>query len=255
MSQRFTLYGRLKPMLLGVMVLLMTSVQAEQPSLGGVAASSSGVDNTIECRVLDLELQHYYEGQCLDGLAHGQGIARGQHNAFYQGQFEQGAKSGYGVKLYANGDAYAGYWRNDFRHGHGVYEFGEHSPWRGDRYVGPWQRDLRHGRGTYYFYPTNESFVAEWVEGQTDAYASPLLIRRKRSFEALQPVLGQVGREVCSTLTDGASPHRVAHGKVVAVEGERIQVKVLTQAVLDNSQQLEVNPRWDLMTEWMVCSQ
>ena len=235
-------------MLLGVMAFCTGAIAAQPVSV----SQSDGT--TGSCRVLDPELQETYDGDCSNGLAHGQGVARGQHGAFYQGGFVEGAKSGYGVKLYANGDAYAGNWANDYRDGQGVYEYGERSPWRGDKYVGEWSQDQRHGRGAYQFYPTGESFMADWIEGHTDAFASPLLIRRKRAYEALNPVLGQVGAKVCSTLTDGASPERVAHGHVVAVEGERIHVHVETQAVLDSSRQLTLNPRWDLMTEWMVCA-
>lgn len=240
---------------------LMWCVAAPLLAFAVEAPSSSGPDShtvvtrqTAACGVADPELQEAYHGGCLAGLAHGQGIARGRDGAFYQGNFVKGTKSGYGVKLYANGDAYAGHWQADYRHGHGVYEFGERSAWRGDKYIGLWERDQRHGRGAYLFYPTGESFMADWVEGQTEAFASPMLIRRKRTYEALLPVLGQVGLQVCSTLTDGASAQRVAHGRVVAVEGERIHVHVETQAVLENSKKLVLNPRWDLMTEWMRCA-
>src|SRR5690625_8050735 len=65
--------------------------------------------------------------------------------------------------------------------------------------------------------------------------ASPLMQRRQRSVEVLMPVIGRVGVQVCSTLTDGAGPERVAHGQVVAVHDERIQVRVDTQAVLQHS--------------------
>ena|SRR5690606_26660126 len=110
MNQRLAVYRWVVAVPLVVMALLLKPALAEQPSLSIPANSSSDADHVAQCSVLDLELQHRYEGQCLNGLAHGQGVARGDHNAFYQGHFEQGAKSGYGVKLYANGDAYAGYW-------------------------------------------------------------------------------------------------------------------------------------------------
>ncbi|MCC2597536.1 hypothetical protein LKR43_14455 [Pusillimonas sp. MFBS29] len=207
-----------------------------------------------DCKVLDPELQTSYEGDCLNGLAQGQGVARGANGAFYQGGFDAGAASGYGVKLYANGDAYAGEWLQGYRHGQGVYEYGEHSPWRGDKYVGQWDHDQRHGRGSYLVYPTGEAFTGDWNMGQTDTLASPMMVRRKRTFEALAPVLGQVGAELCSTLTDGASPRNIARGRVVAVQDERIQVLVETPEVLRRSA-LTVNPRWDVMTEWMVCAQ
>lgn len=239
------LFRALVMLVLGTSLFWVTPILAEK----AIPAKAGEV-----CKVLDPELQVQYVGSCIEGFAQGAGIARGLDGAFYQGHFTAGAKSGYGVKLYANGDAYAGNWLNDFRHGHGVYEFGERSPWRGDKYVGEWEQDQRHGQGTYLFYPTGESFKANWVEGQTDAFASPLLIRRQRTYEILAPALGQVGARVCSSLTAGASPELIAHGEVVAVEGERIQVLVHTKEVLDRSRELLLNPRWDLMTEWMVCA-
>ena len=205
------------------------------------------------CVVQDPELQLSYSGDCVDGQAHGRGVATGLHGAFYQGRFENGAADGYGVKLYANGDAYAGEWSGGYRQGFGVYEYGERSPWRGDKYVGHWHRDQRHGQGTYMFYPTMEPFESQWDQGAPQTEASPLLQRRQRSVEVLMPVIGRVGVQVCSTLTDGAGPERVAHGQVVAVHDDRIQVRVDTQAVLQHSD-LQFNPRWDLVTTWGLCA-
>ena len=200
----------------------------------------------------DPELQLAYQGECKNGQAHGWGIARGEHGALYQGQFAQGSATGYGVKLYANGDAYAGDWDQGYRHGYGVYEFGEQSPWRGDKYVGQWQRDQRHGEGTYYFHPNEDAFHAQWEQGEAKTPATPLLQRRKRAVEAISPVVGQVGQAVCSTLTNGAGPDRVAYGQVVAVHEDRIQVYVDSLDVLKYSS-LALNPRWDVMTKWTLC--
>lgn len=205
----------------------------------------------LPCTVLDPELQLHYEGDCVDGQAHGQGTAHGADGAFYQGGFAHGAASGHGVKLYANGDAYAGDWQQGYRHGQGVYEYGEYSPWRGDRYVGQWQWDQRHGEGTYYFHPTGEPFHTEWDQGQPQGTATPLLIRRQRAAEVLIPIL-QPGSEVCSTLTDGASPQRVAKGRVIAQQEDRLRVHIDTPEVLKYSS-LAVNPRWDIITKWGLC--
>lgn len=220
-------------------------------SLGMAVAVANAMDAPA-CKVLDPELQLSYSGSCVNGLAQGQGVARGSHNAYYQGSFNAGLASGYGVKLYANGDAYAGDWQQGKRHGHGVYEYGEQSPWRADKYVGEWQNDQRHGRGTYLLYPTGEAFTADWHEGRTDALASPILVRRKRTVEAIAEQVGTVGATVCSTLTSGASPLRVAYGTVMARQGDRIQVQVHTPEVVQHSS-LSQNPRWDLITEWMFC--
>lgn len=220
----------------------------------GTSSASEAAASQPLCRVLDAELQQAYEGGCVNGLAQGQGFAKGADGVSYQGEFQAGRKSGYGVQLYANGDAYAGDWRDDMRHGQGVYEFGEGSPWRGDKYVGQWANGQRQGRGAFLPYPSGEPFYADWEQGVPTTLASPTLIRRKRAYEALAPVLGQVGKQVCSITTDGASPQRIAHGQVVAVQGERIQVRVDAPDVLRHST-LVLNPRWDLMTDWMICAQ
>lgn len=208
------------------------------------------VDNS--CQVLDPDLQLFYRGGCHQHKAQGQGVAYGAKGALYQGQFKEGLASGYGVKLYANGDAYAGEWRQGYRHGYGVYEYGEQSPWRGDKYAGDWQWDQRHGKGTYYFHPTGEAFSAEWQQGETDTVATPLLIRRQRAAEVLGPVIGVKGTAVCSTLTDGAGPERIAYGRVVDRVEDRLLVQVDTPEVLQYSA-LTHNPRWDIITQWRLC--
>ena len=52
------------------------------------------------CRVLDPELQGTYAGPCVNGLAEGEGVARGQ--AEYRGGFQAGRKHGHGVKTWPN---------------------------------------------------------------------------------------------------------------------------------------------------------
>ncbi len=205
------------------------------------------------CRVHDAELQLSYAGDCLDGWAHGQGIARGADGAWYRGGFEHGRKSGYGVKLYANGDGYAGDWLNGQREGQGRYEYGAHSPWRGDVYQGGWQADQRNGEGTYIFFPSGDRFTAHWVNGQTKDEGTTTVTRRKQAFEVLAPVLGHVGLAVCSVTTQGAGPQRVAHGRVVDVLSDRLLVHIDTADVLAHSPDPALNPRWEVLTEWMLC--
>lgn len=237
----------------GGMAVALAAMPLTAGAVGHAVPLPDANVQSMACRVVDAELQRSYMGGCVDGLAQGQGLAKGADGASYQGHFQAGRKSGYGVKLYVNGDAYAGDWRDDMRHGQGVYEYGEQSPWRGDKYVGQWENDLRQGRGAFLMHPSGEPFYADWEQGAPTTLATPTLVRRKRAYEALAPVLGQVGVNVCSTSTDGASPQRVAYGQVVAVQGERIQVRVDTPDVLQNST-LVLNPRWDLMTDWMVCA-
>jgi hypothetical protein len=205
------------------------------------------------CRVRDPELQLSYTGGCRDGLAQGQGVARGAGGAWYRGGFEAGRKSGAGVKLYPNGDGYAGEWANDRRNGQGRYEYGPRSPWRGDVYQGGWRDDQREGRGTYIFFPSGDRYTAWWHQGRTDELASPTLIRRQRAVAALAPVLGRPGVAVCSVTTQGAAPDRLARGVVVAVRDDRIQVRIEAPEVLRHSPDPRLNPRWEVMTDWRAC--
>lgn len=229
------------------LALLPFVVAAIWLSVAGPAAASP------TCRVLDAELQSEYTGGCLNGLAHGQGVARGAEGAWYRGGFEHGRKSGYGVKLYPNGDGYAGEWLNDMRHGQGRYEYGERSPWRGDVYQGGWHNDRHHGEGTYIFFPSGDRFTAQWDNGQTEDIATTTVTRRKQALEVLAPVLGKVGQPVCSVTTHGSSPKRIAYGRVMDALSDRLLVQIETPQVLAASPDPNLNPRWEVLTEWMLC--
>lgn len=205
------------------------------------------------CRVLDPDLQLGYQGGCESGLAQGQGTARGAQGAWYRGGFQAGMKSGQGAKVYPNGDAYVGGWRDDRREGQGRYEFGPTSPWRGDVYQGGWQADQRQGRGTYIFFPSGDRFVGQWDNGATATEGTTTVTRRKQAFEVLAPVIGQVGVRVCSVMTQGAGPDHVARGQVVDVLSDRLLVRIDSADVLARSPDPALNPRWEVLTEWLPC--
>ncbi|CAM5188081.1 hypothetical protein CDEF62S_02670 [Castellaniella defragrans] len=194
-----------------------------------------------------------YVGGCKDGLAQGEGLAKGPHGAWYRGGFKAGMKSGHGVKLYPNGDGYAGDWRQDRRDGEGRYEYGDRSPWRGDVYQGGWKADQMEGRGTYIFYPSGDRFVAQWHEGHTDTVGTATITRRKRAYEVLAPVLSKPGLVVCSVTTDGAGPDHIARGVVVGSLGDRLRVRLTSPDVLARSAEPGLNPRWEVMTDWLPC--
>src|SRR5690606_41850996 len=82
------------------LALLPFVVAAIWLSVAGPAAASP------TCRVLDAELQSEYTGGCRNGLAHGQGGARGAQGARDRGGFEHGSTSGYGVTLYPDSQGY-----------------------------------------------------------------------------------------------------------------------------------------------------
>jgi len=72
-----------------------------------------------QCRVLHENLQVFYEGDCKDGLAHGEGFAKGIDE--YKGKFKNGLPHGQGKYKWSNGDCYDGNWKNGEMDGVGVF--------------------------------------------------------------------------------------------------------------------------------------
>ncbi len=85
--------------------------------LGLVLANNSHSQNT-DCKVLKETINDNYQGECKDGLAHGQGIAIGEH--VYKGNFKKGLPSGHGKYVWENRKKiYEGEWKNGKRNGKG----------------------------------------------------------------------------------------------------------------------------------------
>lgn len=93
------------------------------------------------CKVLLSNISDVYVGGCKNGLAHGDGIARGIDE--YEGQFKKGLPHGVGTYKWKNGDIYKGKWRKGMKHGKGVFSFGNEGQlqvmsgiWKNDEYIG-----------------------------------------------------------------------------------------------------------------------
>lgn len=69
------------------------------------------VNSTTKCQVNDPDIAGCYSGECVDGIAHGKGIAQGR-------------------------DEYNGYFENGNKHGQGTYIWGPCSVWAGQVFVG-----------------------------------------------------------------------------------------------------------------------
>lgn len=107
-----------------------------------------------------------WQGDCLDGKAHGGGkaeydyIAQGKkHRDSFEGTLTAGKTSGQGVYVWANGDQYEGNWSDDQSDGLGVYKWAD-----GRRYAGYWRQDMAHGQGTYKE-PDGKDYVGEFSNG------------------------------------------------------------------------------------------
>jgi hypothetical protein len=181
--------------------------------LGAIAA---------DCKVVDPELQGFYEGGCRNGLAHGKGYARG--TAEYEGGFRKGLKHGKGVKTWTWGDRYEGEFVADRKHGKGMYVWGPGSPWAGERYIGGYLDDRRHGWGTYYW-PTGDRFEGAWKEDGRYGYTAMEVRRQaaeKARGEALTP-----GTQVCSWANIGIAFEVRQVGLIEAVGENIVQVRLV----------------------------
>ena len=175
-----------------------------------------------DCKLIDLELQGTYEGECRNGLAHGYGVAKG--TAEYQGEFRKGLKHGKGVKTWPWGDRYEGGFLDDRRNGKGMYTWGAGSPWAGERFVGEYLADQREGWGTYYW-PNGDRFEGVWKEDRRYGY-SAMELRRQANEKARTGVM-QPGTQVCSWGQTGIAYKVLRVGKVETLEGNVLQVRLV----------------------------
>ena len=175
-----------------------------------------------ECKVVDPELQGFYQGGCRNGLAHGQGYARG--TAEYEGGFRKGLKHGKGVKTWSWGDRYEGQFVADRKHGKGMYVWGPGSPWAGERYIGDYVSDRRHGWGTYYW-RSGDRFEGEWKEDGRYGYTA-MELRRQAAEKARSAALTP-GTQVCSWANIGIAYEVRQVGLIESIHEHTVRVRLL----------------------------
>jgi len=102
--------------------------------------STSAQENTSDCKVLMKGISEHYQGECKNGLAEGNGIAKGAD--IYIGSFRKGFPDGKGVYKYKDGPTYTGYWKKGLKDGEGELRYmvnGKDSVitgvWKADKYA------------------------------------------------------------------------------------------------------------------------
>jgi serine/threonine protein kinase len=85
-------------------------INSAPPQPVSVAATESVLGR---CKVIDKDIADTYIGECKNGLAHGQGLARGRDE--YQGNFSEGYQDGFGIYLWGDNsewptERYEGWW-------------------------------------------------------------------------------------------------------------------------------------------------
>jgi len=94
--------------------------------------------NDTSCKVLLESIVEEYSGNCKNGYAHGQGIAKGVDK--YEGRFKKGLPHGSGKYTWSNGDYYEGRFKKGNKHGKGsLYDFSENEKtkgiWKNDKFL------------------------------------------------------------------------------------------------------------------------
>ena len=204
------------------------------------------------CKVIDPELQSSYEGPCVNGLAEGEGRARG--TAEYVGGFKAGRKDGRGVKTWPSGDRYEGEFVNGRKEGHGTYTWGR-GPWEGERYEGAYQNDLRHGEGTY-TWPTGDVYRGPWNRDQIAGYATPMMLAQRKFAEEAMKAVGKPGQAVCREMQLGIALPEWIRGVVVGVSGDKVGIRVDDPGhgqVVAGVALRAGDVVWDKPTQWTPC--
>ncbi len=160
--------------------------------------------------VLDPELQVHYQGECRDGLAHGQGEAYGL--ASYVGGFHLGRKQGQGLWRRANGDVYQGNFQNDLPDGMGSYLWQGDPIQRGNRYVGGFLQGKRHGYGVL-LTPAGDRYEGPWADDARSGQTATE-IQFQRHYEAMNKVMA-AGSTVCRDMTYGIGGVASVRGSVL----------------------------------------
>jgi hypothetical protein len=213
----------------------------------------SGIAMAQDCQVLDPELRQVYTGDCANGLAEGQGFAKGV--AEYQGEFKAGRKHGKGAKTWANGDRYEGGFVADRKEGQGVYVFGR-GRWAGERYEGAFVNDRRHGFGVYRW-PTGDVYAGPWENDAAVGPPTPMMLAHAKFMQEARAAVGKEGQKVCRELPVGIGDRDWVRGVVVGVAPDKVAVRI-DDAGRQPHRIGEIELRqgeviWDVPTEWIPC--
>ena len=218
-----------------------------RPRIGALLLALVSPVLAQNCKVLDPELQESYAGPCVDGLAEGEGIAKGK--AEYRGGFKAGRKHGKGIKSWPNGDRYEGEFVADHKDGFGTYQWGE-GPWKGERYEGSFAQDRRQGYGMYWW-PGGDMYSGPWEADRPAGPGTEMMHARAKFAAEAKAAVAKPGQKVCREMPAPGGGRDWVRGVVVGIEGEHVGVRV------DDPGAHAHFPRgdtvWDLARAWTPC--
>ena len=187
-----------------------------------LALAATLVHAAETCRVLDLELQGGYTGDCVNGLAEGRGTATG--TAEYRGEFKAGRKHGRGVETWPNGDRYEGDFVEGRKEGKGKYTWGT-GPAEGEIYEGEYLNDMRHGAGSYRW-PSGDAYTGPWEKDYATGPPTMMMWQRARFEKEAKAAVAHEGRKVCRITRLGPKGYEWISGVVVAVRDDLVDIRI-----------------------------
>ncbi|KAM3917863.1 radial spoke head 10 homolog B [Leptodactylus fuscus] len=133
-----------------------------------------------------------YEGNLVNALYEGEGVAYYKDGNIYQGMFSEGFMHGKGVYTWTDGLKYEGEFFMNFPMGHGVYTWPDGSRYEGQvykairhesgvhtssdqqvSYAGEWHMGKRHGRGAIYYNAEGTSwYEGEWIHNRKEGWGA-----------------------------------------------------------------------------------
>nr|DBA20261.1 TPA: hypothetical protein GDO54_015973 [Pyxicephalus adspersus] len=102
-----------------------------------------------------------YEGELVNGLYEGDGVAYYKDGNVYKGTFSEGLMHGKGAYTWEDGVTYEGQISKNFPMGHGIYKWPN-----GSRYEGQVYKGIRHGTGIYISSDQQISYEGDWYNGK-----------------------------------------------------------------------------------------
>ena len=106
------------------------------------------------------KLQSVFKGTYRGGKMHGHGVMKFPDGSRYEGTFLRGQRSGQGTRTWSNGDFFEGTYVSNRRHGIGVMDFAS-----GFRFAGNYQNGKPHGAGDCYT-SARGSWRCHWIDGK-----------------------------------------------------------------------------------------
>lgn len=129
-----------------------------------------------------------YEGENVDGVAHGKGVLTSADGRRYEGTFVRGKAEGYGKIIFPNGTVYEGEIKNNYADGSGkayskVTKYAYMGDWKegrphgkgsmtlenGDVYIGEFSQGYSHGQGRV-FAINGSTYIGSWEKGKQSGF-------------------------------------------------------------------------------------